>query len=58
MDFVNYDYSNKVDEQFKKYIEKNMLFLTPHIAGNTYEALSETSNIVFKKFLKRIKAEK
>jgi D-3-phosphoglycerate dehydrogenase len=53
MDFVNYDYCTTIDPEFVEFLGKNLV-LTPHIAGNTWESIIETSNIVINKLVKEV----
>lgn len=49
MDFISYNADNKWDADLRKYSGSKLL-LTPHIAGNTYESVSEASEVVVDKF--------
>ena len=53
MDFLNYNADYQNDSDLQKYLNDRVL-LTPHIAGNTYESIYYTANIVIKKLLKKI----
>ena len=57
LDFINYDHTNKTDEEFIKYIDHNLL-MTPHIGGNTYESIEVTSKAVVDKFVHQLKLQR
>lgn len=56
MDFINYDYSDKYDEELSRYSTDKVL-LTPHIAGNTFDSIEYTANVVVDKLFKTIEKD-
>jgi D-3-phosphoglycerate dehydrogenase len=56
MDFINYDGSNRWDEDLRSYRGERLL-LTPHVAGNTHESVSYTAQVVVNKFMDMLRKE-